>query len=448
MNQHYFDVPFGFSGDVTAIPDPLQTGGTVSFTEGWNYNYQRDLATDPAALPIDRSTMNWLLLQITTALQALQGETIPEFILASQNGGVAFSYGPQAEVLYSTSGNAPFAKYVNITGATNTSTPSSSDPLGTTTGWQLACDPIATAAQASAGTSNAAIMTPLLVAQQTALRALLAGNSSQVFNVGPAVSATQAPQFAQMTGLIGDSTDARINNSSAASASITYTATQLHVGTALNGLMYRLSSLNSTFTTTAANGIGGMDTGAAPASGWIALYEMYNPTTGVAGLMGQTVSSAPTRYYSGTHAPSGYAASALVGVVPTTSGGLVAQCAVRGNSVDIPAVLVINATTLNSSFTAQSIANAVPQGAKTVSGLLSVTGVSMQNGYIQISGYSNGLSYRQCLLSTPTTTSPGSGIDEGFNDVALSTSQTLYYATGAASVTGFNATAQINSYTF
>jgi hypothetical protein len=198
MNQHYFDVPFAFAGDVTAIPDPLQTGGTVSFTEGWNYNYQRDLATDPAALPIDRSTTNWLLLQITTALQALQAETVPEFILASQNGGVAIAYGPQAEVLWSASGNAPFAKYVNISGAANSNTPSASDPLGTTTGWQVACDPIATASQASTGTNNASIMTPLLVAQQTALRALLAGSSSQVFNVGPATSLSHAPEAGQV----------------------------------------------------------------------------------------------------------------------------------------------------------------------------------------------------------------------------------------------------------
>lgn len=192
MNQHYFDVPFGFAGDVTPIPDPLQAGGTVSMTEGWNYNYQRDLTTDPLALPIDRSTMNWLFLQITTAIQALQGETVPEFILASQNGGAAYSYGPQAVVLWSSSGTAPFTKFVNVKGSTNTNTPSLSDPTGATTGWQIACDPIATSAQAAAGTNNAAIMTPLLVAQQTALRALLAGNATQVFNVGTPVAASHA----------------------------------------------------------------------------------------------------------------------------------------------------------------------------------------------------------------------------------------------------------------
>lgn len=197
MNQHYFDVPFAFGGDVTAIPDPLQTGGTVSFTEGWNYNYQRDLATDPAALPIDRSTMNWLLLQITTALQALQQTGCPEFITSAQNGGTAFSYGMGSRVLWSASGSAPFTKFVNLN-ANNTNIPSLSDPTGATTGWQIDVDPISTSAQAAAGTDNASIMTPLLVAQQTALRALLAGSATQVFNVGPATSATHAPEASQV----------------------------------------------------------------------------------------------------------------------------------------------------------------------------------------------------------------------------------------------------------
>lgn len=200
MNQHYFDVPFAFAGDVTAIPDPLQVGGTVSMTEGWNNNYQRNLSTDPAALPIDRSTTNWLLLQISTALQALQQAAVPEFILASQNAGTAYSYGKGASVLWSASGNAPFVKYVSLT-AGNTNTPSAGDPQGLTTGWQAVVDPISTAAQASAGTDDASIMTPLKVAQQTALRALLAGSSSQVFNVATATTPTQAVPLAQAQAL-------------------------------------------------------------------------------------------------------------------------------------------------------------------------------------------------------------------------------------------------------
>ena len=190
MRQRYFDVPFALSGDQTAIPDPLQAGGTVSFTEGWNFNYQRDLTTDPAALPIDRSTMNWLFYQITRAIAALQLGTIPEWITASQNGGTQPAYGKGSEVLYSASGNPPFVKYVSLID-NNTDTP------GATGNWQVVADAIATSAQASAGTDNTTIMTPARVAQQDALRALLAGSITQVFNVAPG-SGTQAPQFQQV----------------------------------------------------------------------------------------------------------------------------------------------------------------------------------------------------------------------------------------------------------
>lgn len=191
MRQRYFDVPFALSGDQTAIPDPLQAGGTVSFTEGWNFNYQRDLTTDPAALPIDRSTMNWLFYQVTNALAALQLGTIPEWITAAQNGGVAATYGKGAEVLYSASGNPPFVKYVSLID-NNTDTP------GATGNWQVVADAISSSAQASAGTDNTTIMTPLRVAGQTALRALLAGSATQVFNVGPATTLTQAPEMLQV----------------------------------------------------------------------------------------------------------------------------------------------------------------------------------------------------------------------------------------------------------
>lgn len=252
MKQHYFDVPFAFAGDVTAIPDPLQVGGTVSMTEGWNNNYQRNLSTDPAALPIDRSTTNWLLLQISTALQALQQASVPELILASQNGGAAYSYGQGAVVLWSASGNAPFVKYVSLT-AGNTNTPSAADPQGLTTGWQTVVDPIATAAQASAGTNDASIMTPLKVAQQTALRALLAGSSSQVFNVGPATAGTHAPETLQVQQSAFNYAGTVTGTANALTAAIAPAPTSLTDGLTV---AIRVATTNTGATTLNLNGLG------------------------------------------------------------------------------------------------------------------------------------------------------------------------------------------------
>jgi len=360
MNQHYFDVPFGFAGDVTSIPDPLQVGGTISMTEGWNFNYQRDLATDPAALPIDRSTMNWLLLQITTALQALQTETVPEFILASQNGGVAISYGLGAEVLWSASGNAPFQKFVSIIAA-NANTPSASDVLGTTTGWQVVCDPIATSAQASAGTNNASIMTPLLVAQQTALRALLAGSSTQVFNVGLATSATHAVEFGQLTGVIGSTRNLVCTNlSGAAGTSLVYTADALIVGSALGGLQYALASFNQTMNG-ATTGIGGLDTGALAASSYYAIYAAWNPTTQAAGIFAQLETGTPTTVYSGSHLPAGYTATALIGEWITNPSAQFVQAFQHDRHVTTTSLA---SNTFTAALTNASITLNVPYGAK------------------------------------------------------------------------------------
>lgn len=214
MRQFYFDIAFALSGDKTAIPDPLQVSGAVSMTEGWNFNYQRDLSTDPAARPIDRATMNWLFAQITTGLQALQQTGAPEWITAAQNGGTSLPYGKGSVVLYSASGNPPFVKYVSLIDS-NTDTP------GATANWQVVADAIASSAQAAAGTDNATIMTPLRVATQDALRALLAGNSSQVFNVANASASTHAVALGQIVGL----TAGRLLNVRRFTANGTYTPT-------------------------------------------------------------------------------------------------------------------------------------------------------------------------------------------------------------------------------
>lgn len=87
----------------------------------------------------------------------------------------------------------------------------------------------------------------------------------------------------QVTGVIGQSSNA---NMSVTTASVTaaFTADELIVGTALGGLQYRLGNFSKTINL-ATTGAGGMDTGTAPASGYIALYAIYNPTTAGCALL-------------------------------------------------------------------------------------------------------------------------------------------------------------------
>lgn len=191
MDQKYFVQPFGNAGDQIVIPDPIQGSGSVSFTQGWPFNYQRDLATDPAALPIDRATMNYLFYVITQQLLQYQQHGVPEWISPANNGGTAYAYAKNSFIRYSaTVPGVIFETYVSLIDG-NTDTP------GATANWQPVSAQVATSAQASAGTDNRNIITSLLLAQQTNLRALLAGSSSQVFNVGTATAPTQALQNQQ-----------------------------------------------------------------------------------------------------------------------------------------------------------------------------------------------------------------------------------------------------------
>lgn len=92
MDQHYFKTPFASGGDTTAIPEATQPSGDVSMTQGFTYDYERDLATDPAAKAIPRAQDNWLYNVITDALRQYQQVGIPEWITSADNGGSPFAY--------------------------------------------------------------------------------------------------------------------------------------------------------------------------------------------------------------------------------------------------------------------------------------------------------------------------------------------------------------------
>lgn len=49
-----FKIPFATQGDKTVVPVEIQTDGSVSYTQGYGYDYERDQVTDPAAKDIER----------------------------------------------------------------------------------------------------------------------------------------------------------------------------------------------------------------------------------------------------------------------------------------------------------------------------------------------------------------------------------------------------------
>jgi len=90
---------------------------------------------------------------------------------------------------------------------------------------------------------------------------------------------------------------------SAAAFQATFTADEIVVGSALGGAAHKIGSFNPLMNL-GATGAGGMDTGTPPASGYVALYAIYNPTSGAAALLATnaTTSVAPT-IYGGAHMP-------------------------------------------------------------------------------------------------------------------------------------------------
>lgn len=161
----------------------------------------------------------------------------------------------------------------------------------------------------------------------------------------------------------------------AASATATLAADEIVVASSLGGHKYVLAAFSKTINL-ATTGAGGMDTGSAPVSGYVAIYAIYNPTTQTAALlaMNSTSTKAP-EVYGGANMPAGYTASALVSVWPTNSSGQFVPGEWFDRSLRMSAAIVLN-TTAAQSLTALSIAAAVPLNAKLYAGYCSLLSTS------------------------------------------------------------------------
>ena len=161
MDQKFFVIPFAAEGDRVEIPNATQGNGSVSYTQGYGFDYERDLAVDLDAKPIEREQMNDAFFQLTRSLGAIQGAGAPEFITSADNGGAPFQYGRGAIVRWRLNTETPFRTYVSRVD-NNTAAPSNA------TNWAILTFEIATQAQAEVGTDNGTVMSPLRVAQAIA----------------------------------------------------------------------------------------------------------------------------------------------------------------------------------------------------------------------------------------------------------------------------------------
>lgn len=249
--------------------------------------------------------------------------------------------------------------------------------------------------------------------------------------------------------IVGHSRNAKISVPSA-SATATFTADEVVVETALGGQTYRLSGLSKNInlaTTGVTAGVGGMDTGAAPVSGFVAIYLIYNPATGASAIIAKNATSAAqTETYTGGSMPSGYTASALISVWGTDGSGLLKVGSQVDRFVWLAGIQVLSTTTANGTLTALNISAAVPPNAVSVKVRTSIaaanSGVTMTTS---VAG-----STTQIGISTSSGTSPaaGAGLTAEAGVIPIITSQNIFYTDAVASGLVASYTINISGYGF
>jgi hypothetical protein len=260
---------------------------------------------------------------------------------------------------------------------------------------------------------------------------VLIDSTGGAVQVAPATQSQHAPQMGQVAGVVGSVRNLAMSVT-AASATATLTADEIIVETALGGVRYCLSSFNKTINL-ATTGAGGMDTGAAPVNGYVALYAIYNPTTGTSALLAKNATSvAPSSVYSGANMPAGYTASALVSIWPTSASSLFQAAFQQDRSIDVGQVQALATNSIVGTPTALSLAAVVPPGARSFDGMMQIGSSTNAVSTIALTPSSAGGIGTQSLIANI----PGAGSQiSPFRKMKMTTSQTTYYSTNTSAGT-------------
>jgi hypothetical protein len=247
-------------------------------------------------------------------------------------------------------------------------------------------------------------------------------------NVALATTTTNALQFQQLTGIIGTSRGVSANQTTAAAALlVAITEVQMQTALGQNGaLKYTTGSFSLTLNV-ANTGVNGMDFAGAPASGFVGVYAIFNPTTFTTALLGVNAGTgALPEIYANGGMPAGYTASALLFVVPTTAASLIDVCTVRDRRTNIAAKQIFSTS---SAVSTPTITNnlAVPPNAKRCSGFMQVGNTAASS--VNITLYANISSVGPKVLAS---TLNASSIAAPFENLELTVAQRTYY-TGTTS---------------
>jgi hypothetical protein len=196
--------------------------------------------------------------------------------------------------------------------------------------------------------------------------------------VAPAQQSMQALQFGQLTGLVGAMSSAKMSVTTT-SPTPTFTADEVVVATALNGLQTLLTNFSETIDL-GTTGIGGVVGPALTANGFAGLYAVWGPTVGT-GIIAVNGNSRLPKTFAGA-LPAGFTSSALVGVWRLNADRRFARGHQRGRKFTFPVEVPVSTITATATPTSVSIAATVPPNAGEVAGILvsegSVTGAILQ----------------------------------------------------------------------
>ena len=283
-----------------------------------------------------------------------------------------------------------------------------------------------------------------ITAKTTSGSGVIIGAVTQVIGDGTNIyTQTSGAVVVSTSAPVGSARNAKMSVTSA-TASGTFTADEIIVATALGGTAYRLANYSQAVNL-ATTGAGGMDTGTAPASGFVSLYAIAK-ADGTKNILACNASTSGGSIYSGVNMPSGYVASALIGVWPTNGSGQF----IAGYQVDRTLEFVpVQVLSLNSggatTFTSVSLSSCVPTNAKTWKGTLGGATTNSPAGCVAADA--NGIGLRTHLTASGTS-SPLNGFDYGASNiegVPLITPQTTYYK---MSSTAWSFRITVGGYTF
>ncbi|WP_261522975.1 hypothetical protein [Burkholderia multivorans] len=254
----------------------------------------------------------------------------------------------------------------------------------------------------------------------------------------------KAAVSAQSIGVVGSARNARMIVSTP-SATATFTADEVVVESALGGVTYRLANFSNTINL-ATTGAGGMNSGQAPASGYVAIYVIYNPVSGASALIAKdaTAATMQSEVFSGPGMPSGYTASALVSVVRTNASRQFAGFFQSNRFIGFSGVGVFGTVSGGgNAFNPQSISGAVPYNAKSYAGYancntagasaINLAVASTAEGYANQTANMNGATNGGCMTWT---------------GIPLSVPQTAFFYYNATGATAQNYNFYISGYTF